>query len=90
LEVFVSFLSLVTLLSPLGNELSVEDKDMEESIEKKDNVVLDGHTVKKNGLRRRVEGVRHKCRLDHDERVVDIFLVKNMSGKIQMNTRMTL
>jgi hypothetical protein len=78
-EVLVSFLFLVALLSPLRNELAVEDEDVEEGVEQQHDIVLDGDAVEQNRLRGYVECVRHERGLDHDEGVIDILLVEDVS-----------
>jgi hypothetical protein len=75
-EVFVAFFILISLVPPLGNEFSMEDENMEESVEEKDDVVFDGDTVEKYGHRRSIETVRHKSRLDHDKRIVNVLFVQ--------------
>jgi len=52
---------------------------MEECIKEKDNVVLDGDAVKEYRLRRGVEGVGHERRLNHNEGIINIFLVENVA-----------
>lgn len=81
LEIFVAFLILISSLPPLGNGLSMEDKDMEERVKEEDDVRFDGNTVKEYRLGWDVKGVRHECRLNHDQRVVDVFFVEDMSIK---------
>jgi hypothetical protein len=77
LEVLVSFSILVALLSPLCNDFSVEDENVEEHIKQQDDILLNRDTIKQNRLRRDVEGIRHERWLDHDQGVVDIFLVED-------------
>ena len=55
---------------------------MEECVEKEDDVGLDGDTVEEDrerlGL---IERIGHESGLDHDQGVVDIFFVENMTGR---------
>ena len=78
-EVFVAFSILVNGLAPCRNCLTREDENVEECIEEKDDVGLDRYTVKQHGLRWNGESVRHQRRLDHDQAVVDVHLVQDMS-----------
>jgi hypothetical protein len=57
LEVFVAFLLLISLFSPLRDKFAMEDENMEESVEEEDDIVLDRNTVQQDGLRGSVEGV---------------------------------
>ena len=77
-EVFIAFLILVTSLTPLGNSFSVEDENMEEGVQKQDDIRFNRDAVEKNWLWGSVEGVGHQGRLDHDPRIVNIFLVQHM------------
>lgn len=52
---------------------------MEVRVEKENDIGFDGNAVEKDGLRRRVEGVRHESRLNHNQRVVHILRVQDMS-----------
>lgn len=80
---------LIPLLAPLGDELAVEDEDVEEGVEEEDDVVFDGHAVEQDGLWGRVERVGHQRWLDHDQRVVDVLLVQDApQGKSSVDTRM--
>jgi hypothetical protein len=54
---------LISWNPPLNDKFSVEDKNVEEGVEEKDNVVFDGYTVEKYGHRGSIESVRHKSRL---------------------------
>jgi len=63
----------------LSDGLSVEDEDMEEGVEEEDDVGFDGDRVEEDGLRGDVEGVGHEGGLDHDEGVVDVFGVENVT-----------
>ena len=81
LEVLVAFLFLIPLFSPLSNEFTVEDENMEESVEEQDDIVLDRNTVEQDGLRGSVEGVRHEGRLNHDEGVINIFFVDDVANE---------
>lgn len=79
-EVLVPFLILVPGLAPLGDRLTVENEDVEEGVEEEDNVGLDRDRIEQDGLGRRVERVGHQGGLDHDERIVDVLSVQNMTG----------
>lgn len=79
LEVFVSSLVLVSGLSPGGNGLSVEDQNVEEGVQEQDRVGFDRDTVQQDGLGLALEAVRHERGLDHDQRVVDVFTVQNVT-----------
>lgn len=79
LEVFVALLLLVSRLSPSSHSLTVEDENMEEGIEEENDVRLNRHAVKQHGLRGRIECVGHQRWLNHDERIIDVFLVQNVS-----------
>ena len=59
LEVLVAFLILVSGFAPLRHSLSMENKDMEERIEKEDDVGLDGDAIQQHRLRCDVESVGH-------------------------------
>ena len=83
LEVLIAFLILVASLPPLRNRLSVEDEDVEECVEEKDDVGFDRYTIKQYGLRRYVEGVGHKCGLNHDQGVINVLFVKYVSRNQQ-------
>ena len=50
-----------------------------EGVEEEDNAVFDGHTVEKYGHRRSIESVRHKSRLNHNERTVNVLFVQDMA-----------
>ena len=67
LEVFISFLVLVTRAAPLCDRLAVENEDVEKRVEKEDNVGFNGDTVKENGLRWRVKCIGHERGLNHDQ-----------------------
>ena len=56
LRVLVSFLPLFPLLRTL---FPVDDEDMEECIEQKNNVVLNGYIVQRHRLRWSIEGIQH-------------------------------
>lgn len=59
----------------------MKNEDVEEGIEKKDHVRFDGDAVKENGHRLRlVKCVRHEGWLNHDEGVVDVLFVENVTG----------
>ena len=60
---------MVTLLTPGGDRLAVEDDDLEERVEEEDPVGIDRGDVEEDGHWRPVERVREEGRLDHDERV---------------------
>jgi hypothetical protein len=81
LEVFVTLLFVVPGLPPLCDRLSVEDEDIEEGIQQQNDVWFDRYTVKQNGLGGDIKCVRHKRWLDHDKRIVDVFLVQYVSGR---------
>ena len=49
-EVFISFLLLVASLAPFGNSLSVEDENVEESVEEQDVRRLDGGRIEEDRL----------------------------------------
>jgi hypothetical protein len=69
-EVLVSFLVLVTCLTPLCHGLTVEDEDVEEGIEKKNGLVLDAGGVEQDRLTALVlEAVAVKSGLNHDQTV---------------------
>ena len=79
-KVLVSLLLLVPSLSPLCDRLPVEDENVEESVEKKDVLWLDGSRIQKHRLTLiLVEGVGIKRRLDHNKRIADILMVEHMS-----------
>ena len=42
-------------------------------------VMLDGHTIEKYWHRRSIESVRHKSRLNHNKRVVNVLYVQSMT-----------
>lgn len=79
LEVLVALLVLVARLPPLRNSLAVEDQDVEEGVEEEDDVRLDRDAVQQHGLWWCVERVRHKCGLNHDQRVVHVLFVQDMA-----------
>lgn len=80
LEVLVTLLFMVAGFSPFCNRFSMEDENVEKGIKKKDLRRLNRGRVQKNGQAAFVfQGVRIQCRLDHDERVSSIFVVKDMS-----------
>lgn len=81
-EVFVSFLFLVVCFAPLGDRLTVEDKNVEEGVEEEDDVWADGNRVEKDGVRISVECVRHEGGLNHDEGVVDIRVVQYATNQV--------
>ena len=56
----------------------MENEDVEECIEKEDDVRFDRDAVKEDGLRGNVERIGHKSGLDHDERVVNVGFIENM------------
>jgi hypothetical protein len=56
-KVLVTFLVLVLCLAPLRDGLSVEDEDVEESVQKEDDVGSNGNRVEEDRLRRLVECV---------------------------------
>jgi len=85
-KVFIAFFILISLVPPLGNKFSVEDEDVEEGIEKKDDIVFDGHTVEEYGHGRSIESVRHKSRLNHDKRIVNVFFVQGMAKSLSAQT----
>src|ERR1700679_1516690 len=76
---FVAPFFLISLVPPLSDQFSVENKYMEEGVEEEDNVMFDGHTVQKYGHRRSIESVRHEGRLNHDERIVNVLFVQGMA-----------
>jgi hypothetical protein len=78
-QVLVPLLLVIPCLPPLRDSLSVEDEDVEEGVEEEDGVGSDGDRVEEDGLGRRLEAVRHERRLDHDERVVDVFRVEDVT-----------
>ena len=78
-EVLVSLFILISLIPPLSDEFSVEDENVEEGVEEEDDVMFDGHTIEKYGHRGSIESVRHKSRLNHDERIVNILFVQGMT-----------
>ena len=80
LEVLVALLVLISGLAPLRDRLAVEDEDVEERVEQQDDVRLDRHAVEQHRLRRRlVDGIGHERGLDHDQRIVDVFFVQDVS-----------
>lgn len=79
LEVLVALLVLVARLPPLCDCLAVEDEDVEEGVEEKDDVRLDRDTVQQHGLWWCVERVRHERWLNHDQRVVHVLFIQNMA-----------
>ena len=87
LEVFISFLVLVTRAAPLCDRLTVEDEDMEERVEKEDNVGFNGDTVKEDGLRWRVKCIGHERGLNHDKRIVDICFIEDVSNNDGISIR---
>lgn len=70
---------MVPSLSPLRHRFSMEDEDMEEGVEQEDDVWFDRHRVEEDWMGLLVERVGHQGRLDHDQRVVDIFSIEDMS-----------
>jgi len=78
LQVLVAFLILISLLSPLGDKFAMEDKNVEKGVQEKNDIILDGNAIEKDGLWRDVESIRHKSWLNHNQRVVDILLVEYM------------
>lgn len=52
---------------------------MEEGVEEENDIVLDRDAVEEDGLRWCVECIRHESRLDHDQGVVHILFVENVS-----------
>ena len=81
LEVLVSLLVLISEFPPLSDLLAVEDEDVEEGVQKEDDVWLDGYAVQEHGLGRGIKGIGHEGRLNHDQRVVDVFFVKDMARR---------
>lgn len=81
LEVLVAFLVLVACFAPLGDRFAVENEDVEEGVKKQDDVGLDRDAIEQDGLWGDVKSVGHECRLDHDQGVVDVFFVQDMSGR---------
>ena len=73
------FLILVARFAPGRYLITVPDAKMEEGIKQKNDVFLDGDGIKQRSDRFLIDAVRHKGRLDHDERVVDIFSVEYVS-----------
>ena len=55
----------------------MEDKDVEESIQKEDDIWLDRHAIQKHWLWCGIESIRHKSGLNHDQGIVNVFLVEN-------------
>ena len=53
---------------------------MEEGVEEEDDIGLDGDAVEKDRLWWCIERVGHERGLDHDEGVVYVLLVENMSA----------
>ena len=86
-EVLVTLLILVPSLPPLSDGFSVEDEDVEEGIEEEDDVGFDGDRVEEDGLGRDVEGVGHESGLDHDEGVVDVFGVEDVTARKEQERR---
>ena len=78
LEVFVPLLLLIARFAPLGDRLAVEDKDVEECVQQKNDIGFDGDTVQEHRLWWDVKCVRHQSRLNHGQGVVDVFLVEHM------------
>jgi hypothetical protein len=63
----------------LSDKFSMEDKNVEEGVEEKDNIVFDGYAVEKYGHRGSIESVRHKSRLNHYKRIINILFVQGMA-----------
>jgi hypothetical protein len=57
----------------------VEDEDVEEGVEEEDDVGPDGDRVEEDGVGVRVESVRFKSGLNHDEGVIDVGVVKDVA-----------
>lgn len=55
----------------------MKDKNVEESIQKEDDIWLDRHAVQKHWLWCSIESIRHKSGLNHDQGIVNVFLVEN-------------
>ena len=81
LEVFVSFLILIVCFSPLCNRLSVENENVEKCVEQQNDIGADRDGIEQDGVRVSVESVRHEGRLNHDQRIVDIGVVQDVSVK---------
>lgn len=79
LKVLVAGLVLVSCFPPGGNRFTVEDENVEESIQKQDAVGLDGDTVQQHRLGFALKAVGHQGGLDHDQRVVDILTVQDVA-----------
>ena len=56
----------------------MKDEDMEESVKEEDDIVFDGNTIQKDRLRRRVKRIRHQRWLNHNQRIIHIFLVQDV------------
>jgi hypothetical protein len=84
-EVVVTVLFLVSCLSPLGDGFSVENENVEESIQEKDNVGFDRDTVQQYRLRWRVKGIRHQSRLHHNKRIVHVLLIQDVPELVDVN-----
>jgi hypothetical protein len=82
-KVLVALLLLVPGFPPLGDGLSMEDEDVEEGVEEEDGVRLDGDRVEQDGEGFGVDGVRHEGRLDHNEGIVDVFSVQDVTGSLK-------
>jgi hypothetical protein len=78
-QVLVPLLLVVPSLPPLRDRVTVEDEDVEEGVEEEDAVGLDRDRVEKDGFGGSFEGVGHERRLNHDERVVDVFGVEDVA-----------
>lgn len=78
-EVFVSFLILIACFAPLGHRLTMEYENVEEGVEQQHNIGSDGDRVEQHRLRCSFKAIRHECRLNHDQRVVDIFSVEHVA-----------
>ena len=79
-EVLVALLLLIPCFTPLGDCFPVEDENVEECVEEKDVLGLDGGGVEQDwGGGFLVEGVAVEGGLDHDEGVADVFVVKDVA-----------
>ena len=80
LEILISLLVLVPRLAPLRNGLAVENQNMEEGIEKKDDVRLDRDAIQQDRLGWNVKCIRHQRWLDHCQRVIDVLSIEHVSA----------
>ena len=83
-EILVSLLFLIARFAPLSDSLAVENEDVEECVEKEDDVGSDRDRVEEDRMSFSVESVGHQSGLDHDQGVVDIGVVHHVAAcKVQ-------